>query len=177
MIDENEYKEATGTLIERVIKTFSEFNEIIKKNHCSLNREAKFEYLHFLLFLLVDNFQKWNLENKYLDLFIKDVYRNFILKRMVSDKDELRDFEIKSRERWPYYYNFIGEKKYIQIEYNEKLTQLIAREAMYLEKLISNKDETSNISFEILMHLQSEVLMGLILQQSLLMDLLCKRMK
>lgn len=162
-------KEIREGIIGRIIKDTINFQNIVKKNwekvdNDTLNKAIK-EYLTFVMYCAVYLLQNNEFSELELEEFHKDFYE-LVVKAGLLNKTELLDYEKLSRTRYMDFYQtlFGGDEKQLS---GKRLNALVAKETLYIQKLLSDFDEKGNATGELYTELFS-VYSGLMLQIQLM---------
>lgn len=128
-----------STIIDQIIKNTISFQELIKKNWKKVSnkilKEATREYLTFIMCCAVSVMQDNEASKEELDNFHREFYKK-IIEADILKNDELLDYEKLSRERYMDFYRILSEgTEKDQLE-GKRLNALIAKEVLYIQKLL-----------------------------------------
>jgi len=157
-------------LITKIIEYTEEFQKFVldsweRVNDETLNAVTK-EYLTFLMYCVIFMLQNNDLSNTELDNFTKLFYKKAVEAGLLQD-DELLDYEKLSRERYMDFYQILSEgKERDQLE-GKRLNALVAKETLYIQKILSACDEKEDTQGKLYSELFS-VYSGLMLTTQLM---------
>lgn len=156
-------------IIRQIIKNTTNFQKLIKANwekvnSRTLNKVTK-EYLTFIMYCAVYMLQN----NESLESELEEFHKSFygeVVKNGLLKKDELLDYEKLSRKRYMDFYQILFQGSEEQLT-GKKLNALVAKEALYIQKLLSEFKEKGNAISELYSELFA-VYNGLMLQIQLM---------
>lgn len=157
-------------LIKQIINKAIKFQRLILANweqvdNKTLNSVTK-EYLTFLMYCVIYMLQNNNISTIELDDFTKTSYKK-VVKYGLLKEGELLDYEKLSRQRYMDFYQILSEgTEKDQLE-GKRLNALIAKEVLYIEKLLSGCSKKENAWGELYPELSSAY-NGLILMAQLI---------
>lgn len=131
-------------LVKQIIDNAIRFQELVlanweKVDSTTLSAVTN-EYLTFLMYSVTFVLQNNELSNNELDDFTKAFYKKIVVRGLLKE-GVLLDYEKLSRERYMDFYQIISEgSEKDQLE-GKRLNALIAKEALYIQKLLSRCGE------------------------------------
>lgn len=165
-------EEILREIISRIIKNTTNFQKVVKANwknvdNKTLDKVTK-EYLTFVMYCAVYMLQNNESSDSELEEFHKTFY-DAVIKKKLLKQDELLDYERLSRKRYMDFYQILFSINEEQLT-GKKLNALVAKEAIYMRKLLSEFKESRNAIGEFYTDLFS-VYSGLMLQIQLMFNL------
>lgn len=138
-------------IITQVVKNTTNFQQFIKKNwekvdSIILNKVTK-EYLTFAMYCAVYMLQNNESSESELEKFHKSFYGEAV-KNGLLKIDEFLDYEKLSRKRYMDFYQTLFQGSEEQLT-GKKLNALVAKEALYIQKLLSEFKEKENAISEL----------------------------
>ena len=134
-------------LITQIIDHTKGFQKLVLANWEHVNDEilslVTKEYLTLLMYCVIFMFQSNDLSNTELDNFTKAFYKKVVDAGLLKE-DELLDYEKLSRERYMDFYQILSEGKGQDQLEGKRLNALIAKEVLYIQKLLSEFGEKEN---------------------------------